>query len=486
MHKYKFLSVNERMQRHLNVAEFLPLGFNSVRMRFTTSAVSTASSAPQHRQDYQYSSSVRGLLKNVYLPALNNTVFRATPLLEMFGTFGGKIDFAGNKIIKGFKSQRAGGFGGIPEGGSFVTNIKQTGFQGAERIKYLNAYFSLTGPAAASVRSGEGSFVDAISDGMKDTLETARCHMERIIGGCGNGLVATVTNDSTWNAGASTASVCTGVAGTGGYSMLQFLTEGARVDICQDASGTLHVGSGAQQSSMKGAVVTAVDYENGTCNITPTATITIATGSTLYLTLENAYGDIETDGTVTANSCLEPHGLYDLVDTTSYTSWGLTRATYPHALNSIVKAAASEELDEELLIGWILDLVNYKQSTPNVLVTDPRSRLNYFSNRKEDRRFDMKVMDSMFGFRSIGVVIDNYSLVLQSLSSLTPGTLFMLNTGAFKFAQASNGFQWIEDGNGPMRNKEESDALFASAMSYMNFVCEDPKGQLKATGISYS
>ena len=134
----------------------------------------------------------------------------------------------------------------------------------------------------------------------------------------------------------------------------------------------------------------------------------------------------------------------------------------------------------------MLDMVNIKQSTPNVLITDPKSRLKYFSNRKEDRRFDMTVIDGNFGFRNIGVVIDQYELALQSLSSLQPGTLFMINASDFKFAKATNGFEWIEEGGRILRNKESSDNMFGTALNYLNFVCENPKGQLKATGISYA
>jgi len=446
-----------------------------------TSDVNAASTAPQFRQDFQYSASVDGLLKQVYIPALNNTIFHATPLMEMFGEFGGVIDFVGNKIIKAFKHQGAGGFGGIPEGGSFVTAKKQTGFQGYERIKFLNAFFSLTGPAVRTIRAGEGAYVDAVPSAMDDTLRLGRMQMERIIGGSGNGTIASFLAPSTWNSGASTAATITLQTKSGGYTAAQWLCEGLRVDLCTDESGTIVTSSG-------GSVISAVDYEAGTATLTPAASITVATGDEIFLTLEDAYGDIEAPGTVTADSILEPNGLYNLVDDgdTYSTIWNLTRSTYPHALKSTVKAAASAELDEELLIDWILDLVNIKQSTPNVLVTDPKSRLKYFSNRKEDRRFDMTVMDSMFGFKSIGVVIDQYSLLLQSLTSLTPGTLFMLNTGDFKFARATNGFEWIEDGGKILRNFETSDAVFGTAVSYMNFVCENPNGQLKATGLSYS
>jgi len=479
-------------------------------------ASNVVTTTDQYRQSYQYSASVDGLLKNVYIPALNNTTFHATPLMEMFGDFGGVIDFAGAKIIKAFKHQGAGGFGAISEGGDFVKGRNQKGFQGAERVKYLNAYFSLTGPASKTVRTGVGSYVDAISDAMDDTLKLARMQMERILGGAGNGELcqftipiavsetALATNEEiplTGTAVADTHYAQTATAG-GAYTYVQWLQPGQRVNLIEDehwastiATSDMVLDSGAAAAVFE---VTSVDYTNnqfGLKNVSASsATVNCETYDDilLHVVLEGAYGEIEAAGGVTSDSCLEPNGLYNLVSDgatsgeTDYTSiWGLTRSTYPDPLKSTVVAAASAELDEELLIGYLLDLVNIKQSIPNVLVTDPKARLKYFSNRKEDRRFDMTVMDSMFGFRSIGVVIDNYSLVLQSLSSLTPGTLFLLNTNDFKFAKATNGFEWTEgDGGRVLRNKEGSDNMFGSALNYMNFVCENPKGQFKATGLA--
>lgn len=447
-------------------------------------ATNTIPTTGQTRMDFQASTTLDGLLKNVYIPALNNVTFHATPLMEMFGDFGGTIDFAGNKIIKAFKTQGAGGFGGIAEGGDWVASRNQKGFQGFERIKYLNAYVSLTGPAARTVRQGEAGYVDALSSAMDDTLKHARMQMERIIGGRGNGVLceATITDADLV---ASTPNSCTGVAGTyGGYTPVQWLQDGMVVDV-QRTIGT--------DTTIKEAVISSVDYATGTFVITPksgSTTLTLSAKSTIYLVLANAYGQREVDGVLeqgnsTETGCLEPNGLANLVDDQTQI-WGHARSSYPWALKSKVVAAGSAELDEELMMGWILDMVNIQQSVPNVCVVDPKSRLKYFSNRKEDRRFDMPVIDTPFGFRSTGVVIDQYTLMLQSLSSLTPGTLYMLNTNAFKFAKATNGFEWVTDGlGGVFRQKEGSDNLYASAINYMNFVCEDPKGQMKVTGLSY-
>jgi hypothetical protein len=455
-------------------------------------ASNVVSTTDQARMDFQYSSTVDGLLKNVYIPALNNVTFHATPLMDMFGDFGGTIDFASSKIIKAFKTQNAGGFRAISEGGDWAEGKDQKGFQGFERIKFLNAYCSLTGPAARTVKAGEGGYADAISSSMDDTLKNAKMQMERIIGGKGNGVLLTgVAVASTWNGGATTAmslgaaATATITKGDGGYSAVQWLQEGMVVDF--------HTTLGTRLVS---ATVTAVDYAAETATITPAASLTIATGATFYLTLPYAYGAGEDrDGTsgdgISTNSnettCLEPNGLGNLVSATATDYiWGWNRSTHPRALKSKVVAAAGAELDEELMMGWILDMVNLQQTVPNLCVVDPRSRLKYFGNMKDDRRFNMPIIDTPFGFRSAGVVIDQYTLILQSLSSLAPGTLFILNTSAFKFAKATNGWEWVTSGQGGIfRQKEGSDNLYASAVNYMNFVCEDPKSQMKVTGLSY-
>jgi hypothetical protein len=481
------------------------------------SSSNAVSTVDQYRQSYQFSATVDGLLKNVYLDALNNTTFHATPLMEMFGDYGGRIDFEGNQIIKAFKEQGAGGFGGISEGGDFVKGRNQKGFQGNTRIKYLNAFFSLTGPSSRTVKTGKGAYVDSVSSAMDDTLRLAKMQMERIAGGAGDGELTRTPAFATGGVIATTKYVnAVGVtsdtpvaltaSAAAGYTKVQWLQPGLRVSLITDGNFD---GSLAATTEMLGAFeIGHVDYAADTFSLKNISggNITIA-ADTYVMVLENAYGSTETDGgssgtaDTPAFNCLELNGLYNIVsdgvDHSGVTGnvnesgdkyakiWNTTRSTHPHALKSTVKAnVTGTELDEELLIDWVLDLVNIKQSIPNVLVTDPKARLKYFSNRKEDRRFDMKVMDSMFGFRSIGVVIDQYNLLLQSLSSLTPGTLFMLNTNAFKYAKATDGFNWIEEGGRILRNRETSDNLFGTAVNYCEFVCEDPKGQLKATNLA--
>jgi hypothetical protein len=470
----------------------------------------TVTTTEQVRQDFQHSATVEGLMKNVYLPALNDTTFHATPLLDMFGQFGGTVDFKANKIIKAFKYQGAGGFGGISEGGDFVKGRNQKGFQGHERIKYLNAFVSLTGPAAKTVMAGAGGYVDALSSSMEDTLKLARMQMERIIGGAGNGELCQFTiPDAVTEAAlasgeyipitgaSSTTEVMQTATGGGAYTFVQWLQPGMRVNLIPTANFDADVTTAEHvlDSNSARAIfeVGSVDRANNQFSLknvsASSATVNLESydNGVLHVVLENAYGEIETDGGETSDYCLEPNGLMNLIDDgdTYSTIWGRTRSSYAHSLKSVVEDAGSAELDEELLMLWLLNLINITQSVPDVMVTDPKSRLKYFSNQKEDRRFNTQVITGPFGMRSVGITIDQYTLMIQSLASLLPGTLLMMKAKDFSFVQATNGFEWLRNGGEVWRRYEGRDAMFATAVSYTNFVCENPRGQFKATGLSY-
>ena len=466
-----------------------------------SSSIATPSDV-QRRLDYQYSTAVDGLLKEVYIPTLNNTIFHATPLLEMFGDFGGTIDYAGKRVIKAFKHQGAGGFGGISEGGDFVNGRKQKGFQGYEYLKYLNVYFDLTGPATKTVQAGQGAFVSAIQSAMDDTLKLARMNMERMVCGDGTGEVARFTPPTAYEGTAlttgqylpkdSTAAsdeydsdthTLTAISAAGGYTATQWLADGIRVYL------TKYQDTNFGSSLIGPFEVCYVDQSAGTFSLkyvgTSTCDVTSLDGSGVYvsLVLESSYGEVETASGYTDKTCLEINGLANLVSD-SGNVWNLDRSTYPGSLKSKVEAAGNAELDEELMMTWLLDMVNIHQSVPNVVVTTPKAKLTYFSNLRDDRRFNTFMINQNTGYGRLGITVDQYSMYLETAASLAPGTMYMLNTSDFKWAKATDGFQWLESGGQIIRQKEGSDVVFASAVNYCNLVCENPRGQTKITGIN--
>ena len=113
------------------------------------------------------------VLKDVYLEGMTNTIFFDNSFTRLIETKAAKLDATGRRIIHAFDTQRSGGVGPIAEGGSFRTSVPIDGAQGYEWIKYSNMYFELTGPAIATVKEGQGSYVDIVSKHMKSMIKSS-------------------------------------------------------------------------------------------------------------------------------------------------------------------------------------------------------------------------------------------------------------------------------------------------------------------------
>ncbi|GAG36738.1 unnamed protein product, partial [marine sediment metagenome] len=125
------------------------------------------------------------------------------------------------------------------------------------------------------------------------------------------------------------------------------------------------------------------------------------------------------------------------------------------------------------------------QASPNLLLVSPRAMLKYFSNVKDDRRFNiMTAMEWVGGYTGLGIQLGNLKLMLTTVGSCPSQKMFIMNTNDFQFATMTNDFEWIADGGQILRNKENSDNMFATAVNYLQFVCNDPGRQMKGYGIT--
>lgn len=185
-----------------------------------------------------------GLLKDVYLPGLTDTVFNDSSFTALIQQTTEGIDYEGQQIVKGFKDQRAGGVGPIAEGGDFVESVTAKGKQGTEQLKYLNAYFQITGPTIRAAKIGKGSFVSAAEDAFSDMMINAKNDMERQITGNGTGEIA---KPNASPIGLKNHTLLDAADGTdvqisvddGGFFPSQFFRKGMKIDIWNAAQSVL-------------------------------------------------------------------------------------------------------------------------------------------------------------------------------------------------------------------------------------------------------
>ncbi len=428
-----------------------------------------------------------GLLKDVYLPGITDTIFNDTAFTALIQSRTDVIDYVGRRIVTAFRKQRSAGVGSITEGGNFVDSVPTKGQQGSETLAYLNLYFSISGPMIATAKQGMGAFVDVVTDHFETIAISAKNDFERQLMGAQDGKLAKWTDTAITGA----ASVSYDVTGPAffdtqylepGMSCQFHATLGTEKTAVDGTNAFLIVDSITKGSKKTGGVT------RGTVKWTEAATANIASND--FITRKNAYS---------GSTCLEINGLYNLVSdgaatnvndffgsetATNFASiWGLSRATNTYLQSQMSNVSA--ELDEEVLLDAMIESKYQFQGRPNLLVVSPRALQKYFLNTKDDRRFNtMDALQWTGGYTGLGIQLGTDKLMLTSIPSVPSGSAFMINTNDFAFASASNGYQWLTGGQGVLRQKEGSDAQFATAVNYINFVCFDPHRQVKLYIIS--
>lgn len=445
------------------------------------------------------STSLDGLLKNVYLPTLVSNTYNDTSLTAFIKRDASQMPGGGNQIVSFFLTQWASGVGAISEGGSFVRSVPLKGKQGTENVKFLNNYLELTGPIIQAAERGVKSQVDAVRKSFETNIMATKNNMDRMLAGSGDGVLATVSNVD--NIGGSGYVTVTGR----GYSASQYLQVGTRVNIITYSaallitaivdinSGNTHIG-----------VVTRIDDDLSarTANIyieDESAGNAIDNGGTDDTSVgdviisENAYGTITASSTAIAD-ILEINGLQNLIsdgvqnsETTDNfkTIWGLDRTSViQFELKSLLKSIA-QELDEEVLLSIILDMTFSRQARPNMLAVSPRSELKYFTNQKDDRRFStMGPLNLDLGFTKNAITLHNTKLVLTSLAAIPDDLIYIFNTNDLAFASNSPMRWLLGDGNSVLVQSHTGDKKFASAVEYVQFILNSPRHAFKGYSVT--
>jgi hypothetical protein len=434
--------------------------------------------------------SLEGLLKDVYLPGLTDTVFNDPTFTALIQSTSDQIDYEGQRIVRMFKTQRGGGVGSFSEGGDWVAPVLMKGAPGEETIKYCNAYFELTGPAIKAARSARGSFVNAVNQSFEDTMINAKNEMERQLMGNGDARIVTIegtaaNTKAAISVGGSSLSGSIKLNSTtenttfaGAFFPTQFLRKGLVVNISLPAS---------PQTPITGfEAMTVVEWDTYGVTLSNGSGTEALTADTEYiLTLYKAYGYANTTGGIAnvADQSLEINGMQNLVDD-SAAVWG--RSTRPDFMKSVVEdLGGTAELTEDKLLVYLMNLQYQFQADPNLLLVSPKAVLEYFTEFEANRRFNtFDAMEMVGGYKGMGIQLGTKKLMLTSVGSMPSDHAYMMNTGDFAFASMTNGYEWVNQGGGQvLTQKETSDGKFATAVNYLNFICNDPYKQMKIKGI---
>ncbi len=442
--------------------------------------------------------SLDGLLKNVYLPTLIDTTYNDQSLTAFIKRDASLLPGGGNNIVNFFLTQRAEGVGAIGEGGNYVTSVPVKGKQGTENVKFLNSYIELTGPVIKAANSGQKAAIDAVTKSFETNIIAYKNNFDRMLAGAGDGELATVANkDLPTSIGISSR----------GYSAAQYTPVGTRLKIItyngsKVITKVVDITTDALEIGVVDSIVSE-DLDAGTAQI---LIVDATSGDALddagdsdsavgdILVRENAYGTI-TISTTAVGDIQEINGLQQLVsdgvnnsETTSNfkTIWGIDRTTTnSYQLKSLTRNV-NAELDEEVLLNIVQDMKFNRQARPNMLLVSPRSELKYFLNSKDDRRFNtMTALNFEGGFTKNAIAMGgDVRLILSSLASIPDDLIYVINTNDFAFA-SNRAPEWVlGDGGNVLVQSHTGDKKFATMVEYVNFVLLNPRHHFKGYNVT--
>ena len=451
--------------------------------------------------DVTNSTALDGLLKNVYLPTMQRTAYNDTRLTELIRSE--TIPGGGNQIVHFASTQRAEGVGGISEGGNWVTNVPIKGKQMAENVKYMNAYIALTGPVIDAANEGRKSAINVVTDTVRTNIEAYKNNFDRMLMGNQSGYCGRVSVIT----GGTSITVTNSSFPQAPFFADMFMPVGARFECGTfdsaglDSSGhndvnvgndnDFHVKSRISQDLANGTSVMEMADSAGTV-YNAAGTLDVVVGDFFFR--EGAYGASGTSAVLWADN-REINGLNNLVSDGSsnsetsgnYTTiWGKTRTSFWY-LQSYMKDFANVRLDEVNLTAMMLDLQFSKQARPNLLMCTPKMENMYFNEQKDNRRFNnLGPMDFVGGYTRMGIQLGSYRLILTSLGSCPAGTLFVINTDDFAFAE-NRPMHWrLGDGGNALVQSHTGDNQFATMVHYVQFVCYNPYTQGKGYNVAES
>jgi len=452
--------------------------------------------------DLTNSTSLDGLMKNVYLPTMQTIAYDDDTFTQLIKARTDVVTGGGNQIVHFVTLQRAEAVGSQGEGGDFHTNVPVKGKQYGENVKYLSAYVSLTGPVIAAANEGKKAAIDIVTQSFDSNMRAFKNDLDRQFMGDGSGRLARV---SAINTGTSKMTVTQTSFPLAPFNADMFLPQGTRFHVATfdssgiDASGPANSGSGTF-----GFIVTNVDSRDlsaGTAILSITDTSgnaysgagshDIAAGDFCYR--ERAYYDTAAAQAYLFSVCRDTNGVMNLIsdgasnsETSSnyLTEWGLTRTSFSN-LQSLMNDFQSAELDEENLLSFMINLQYSRQAKPNLLLTTPKAENKYFSNKIGDRRFNnVGPMDFVGGFTRMGIQMGSWQLILSSLAALPKGNLIVMDTNQFAFAQNAPLHYVVGDGGGILQQSHTGDNKFAAMVQYVNLVCFDEYRQGKGYSVA--
>lgn len=371
-------------------------------------------------------------LKSVYLGAVTELLnTKANPLLSKIEQTSS--DVWGKEIRKAVSWGINGGIGAGDEDGTLPDAHSTDYYQFVTTLKNLYGQIEISDKAIRASADGRGAFTDLLSAELNNLLQASRFNLGRMLYGDGTGALTTVSTDTDGNFV---------VAKTNN------LIEGLVVDLYAAAGTLTKAGLRIKSIDRDGKKISF--YENPT---------TIAANSVLY---------------VQGSKDKEITGLGAVFNAS--TLYGVSRS-----LDFMKpKTVANAGLIDEIMMQKMIDRLDTESnSTVDFIAVSADVKLAYQSYMLQYKR-NVDVMELDGGFKTLSY--NGIPLVYDRF--VDDGTMYMLNTSAFKLHQLCD-WKYLETENGKiLRQTQGKPTYTATLVKYCDLICDRPNGQGKISGIT--
>ncbi len=378
-------------------------------------------------------------LKDAYLDVVSEALnIKANPFLARLNQT--TSDVWGKEIIKLTSFGVNGGVGAGTETGALPSSAGNNYVKFVSSLKNLYGVIEISDKAIRAGENNAGCFVNLLNAEMEGLIKASNFNFSRMLFGDGSGKLANVS--------AIASSVLT-------VDNVKNLMEGQIVELYK---------TGNSASSLT-ARITKVDRSNKKITLSESTTITIATGETYYITLQNSKDQ-------------EITGIGALFDDNITSLYGVTKANYSW-MKPVTKAAGNSNLSEDMMQNCIDDVDEVSGSQVD-FITCANDVKRIYQKLLTSTRSNIDVMDLQGGFKALSyngipVVSDRF---------IEDGTMYLLSSKDFALHQLCD-WRWLEDEGGRIiRQKPGYPAYTATLVKYADLICSKPCGQAKISGIT--
>lgn len=423
---------------------------------------------------------ISAILKTQYLGMLRDALQR------IFWTWAylkkGSLEWSGDSIKWPVRMRGTNAMSWGVGGTALNAAQRQTTVASTISVKQGWCPIEFTFDAFRASRNGRGAFINAMALEMDNGVGDFRDMMERVVWGDGSGKLAEVESYAGGVVTCSAMSDAAGGSGVNANAGVRYIKTGMILDFYTSAGASRHLS----------AVVTDVDHDNETFDITVGSGDDPAAGDGIYLARPDSESPLNQ----------EPMGISGLIDdgTLVTTLQGISRTTYPQWAAQLITASgaahatrkpltadlAQRALDKAVEAGGGSDVMfwcanDVKREFIKLGDTDVRFKpTQLMMGIKEDNKGQSKLPKNSMQFNGFNLC----------WAPDTPwGTLFCWPDGFIRQYPMFDGPTWVpndpEGGGGIIQRKTGVAGTYEAQLCWMGNLGTDVKSASQAALIRY-